>query len=480
MTRITLTPAGIDIPYNVIDYSIQEDGGNLDASKLDGGVPQLTATITDFPTSQRLMDDLVTLSDDLRGSLTGIVRSVTRSNGLATITADSALTLLNTYRSVPPFPNSGFQTYLINLFSYLGVDSTLSLFVDAGIASDVFAYPGFVGNVFDQLKQLCSARGYVMNVSGLTLTIRPARAYTLDESQRTDSGDSLNSQQSAQQIVVNYQNYSAYGTFAAYPPPGSDPAELSPITVNAGERVVQTFQMNGTASSVNQPVAVNAIVLGATNQYAIIGNDSLPVTAAQWLAQGGSVTARVLPDDSSVVEITVIGARNTALAPFRLAESSGNNYSALYISATGYSKDPKSVTIETGAPPGVTSEKVGITVANPYISSAADAYTRGMIVAANYAGPTYTTNDGAARLKNASFSNASVAFSVGNRLVRNDVNLIVTSVNTNAGGVSYNANLDTIMNDFNTKWSGQTFNTFNTQWSGYTFTEMTPIPLRRN
>lgn len=469
--------------FMLADYAVQEDGGNLDASKLDGGASQITFSLKDYPASSRLMDDSVTLTDDPRGSVQGTVRGLSGSNGVLSGTADGVLSLLNLYKAVPPPPAvtttfGAYAAWLIN--TYLGLGQTV--FVSSSISGDSFPFPGFVGNVFDQLKMLCAARKYTMVARSKTITFEPARNAVLTETTRDSSSYSLSTQQAAQQIVVNYKNYTANGNFAAYPPVGSDPADLSPITVNAGETVVQTYSISGTASSVSQPVARDTITLGGTNQYAIIGNDGLPVSAAQWTAGGGKVTARVLPADPSQIEVTVRGMTNKTLAPYRLAESSGNNYSALYIQAQGYGTTPKSITINTGAAPAATSEIVGTTVDNPYINTLADAYTTGLITAAYYAGPTYSINDTAARLINPTSTpgaDQSFGFLVGNRLLRTDAGFIVTSTNITPGSMSYQAVLDTMISDFNTAWSGQTFDAFNNQWAGYTFTEMTPIPLRR-
>jgi hypothetical protein len=474
VTRINV--ANTEQTFNTLDFSVQENGGNLDASRSDGGSPQITATILDYATSSRLMDDLITISDDKRGTMVGTVRGLSASNGVLTITGDSYLSLLNTYRSVPPMNSANFGAYINSLFSYLGI--TVSVSVQSAIASHVFPFPGFVGNVYDQLKALCAARNYEMTVDS-GIRFRASRANVLDESNGSDSGYSLNSQQSAQQIVVNYKNYSTYGNFNAYPPIGSDPASISPITVNANEIVVQTFPIAGTAASVSQPVVVDSITLGSTNQYAVIGNDGLPITAAQWIADGGNLSVRVLPDDPSQIEVTVTGPRTTSLSPYRIAESSGNNYNALYIRAQGVASSPGSVTINTGAPANVTSEQIGVTVDNPYISTLADAYTNGMIVAANYAGPQYTVSGSSSTFKSPSNGGLILGFGTGNRLLRKDANFIVTSTSTGPSEVQYGAALDTLFDDFNAVWTGTTFDTFNTQWVGYTFTEMTPIPLRR-
>jgi hypothetical protein len=471
---ITINPAA----FPLTDYSVQESGGNLDASKLDGGIPQITATILDYKGSSRLMDDLVVLTDDLRGTIKGTVRGLTGSDAILTVQADSPMALLNTFRTVPPINASNFGAYVNALMSTLGLTARLPVSVDAGISGDVFPFVGFTGNVYDQLKSLCAARRYVMQMRGDTLYFHAARKDVLDENSRQNATYSLNSQQSAERVVINYQNYSAYGNFNAYPPEGSNPSELTPISVNAGEVVVQTYQISGTAASVSQPVAVDSITLGSTNQYAIVGNDGLPVPAAQWTAQGGKVTVRVLASDPSQIEVTVRGASNRVLAPYRLAESSGNNYSALYIQAQGYSKSPKSLTVYTGASPNATSEVVGVTVDNPYISTRADAFTAAPIIAAYYAGPVYTINDSASKLDNPT-TGFSLGATVGNRLARADAKFIVTNTASTAAGVQYSAILDTTIGDFNTVWAGETFADFNAQWTGYTFGEMTPIPLRR-
>lgn len=103
----------------------------------------------------------------------------------------------------------------------------------------------------------------------------------------------------------------------------------------------------------------------AKSYYVVVGKDNKPVTPAQWNAEGGSVFVEV-GDEPNQIKVTVTGMLNTRLAPYRLAESDGqNDYSFLRICGEGYPYVEKIVTFYTGYPRKTDPLKIS----SPYIDT---------------------------------------------------------------------------------------------------------------
>lgn len=104
--------------------------------------------------------------------------------------------------------------------------------------------------------------------------------------------------------------------------------------------------------------------------YVVVGKDNKPITPAQWNAEGGSVFVEV-GDEPNQIKVTVTGMLNKRLAPYRLAESDGqNDYSFLRICGEGYPYVEKTVTFYTGYPRKTDPLKIS----SPYIDTVDKAY----------------------------------------------------------------------------------------------------------
>jgi len=104
--------------------------------------------------------------------------------------------------------------------------------------------------------------------------------------------------------------------------------------------------------------------------YVVVGKDNKPITPAQWNAEGGSVFVEV-GDEPNQIKVTVTGMLNKRLAPYRLAESDGqNDYSFLRICGEGYPYVEKTVTFYTG----YARRTDPLKISSPYIDTVDKAY----------------------------------------------------------------------------------------------------------
>lgn len=94
------------------------------------------------------------------------------------------------------------------------------------------------------------------------------------------------------------------------------------------------------------------------SKYCVVGKDNKPITPAQWYAEGGSVSVE-LGDEPNQLKVRVTGMDNQRLAPFRLAESDGqNDYSSLRIFADVCLYEEKVLHFQTGYTPKTEAVKI--------------------------------------------------------------------------------------------------------------------------
>ncbi len=88
----------------------------------------------------------------------------------------------------------------------------------------------------------------------------------------------------------------------------------------------------------------------ARSVYSVVGKDNKPITPAQWRAEGGSLHIEK-GDEANQIKVTVTGMSNERLAPYRIAESDGqNDYCTLRIFGHAYLCDQETFTFYTGYP----------------------------------------------------------------------------------------------------------------------------------
>lgn len=512
---------------NLKSYSVTEDSTPLDPGSSTGGVGQINVTANEDRDSILLLGEVI-LNDGARGKTTGTVRNVSGSNGGLTIVADSILGLLNSDHVVQPFVGtlSGAIQYYCDL---VGIPNDVT--VEQSIANRPVVYPGWNGNVWVTIKQLLSVEEVEMALVYNRVVVRPLRTINANTDRTTTETWSANNQGASKYVEVYYYNHT-YKTQGEVYPLATEEATI--YQVDAGETITFTQQLNASMVSLNQPTVVDFVnnhpYPGTNGVYSVAGNDGMPITAAQWVAQGGSVVVS-LTDDPSVMEVKVTGASMTQYAPYRLAMTSGtgNFYNSLHVTGTGVVNDKQKVTLTTGASTAVTGEEVGITVDNPFISTLAQAYTLGMNTAAAYAGINYTLtgtsfdinrDDSSRDLIQATIAdfNASIpagtdisefntewagqsiadfnAFwqatvdqlwanqlfgnAAGARILTPDSNFRIDTATTTEASVQWTASLDTVVSDFNSVWQGATIAQFNAYHAGKLMKDYSMIPLRRS
>lgn len=305
--------------------------------------------------------------------------------------------------------------------------------------------------------------------------------------------------------------------------------------VNADETITVEIPLNTSvaAGTIKQPTAIdssalsltNGRYLGTTSVYTIIDKEGLPYPAAQWIAGKGSVSVKVL-EDTKTLQVKIKGAKDVDRGPFRIARASADaTYAALYIVADGILANKTLLSFDTGAPLAKVGQEVGITIDNPFIDSTDEAYTALAIASAKYAHPQQTisiqttginrtdtsqnfryptfdefaTAQGVKTFAQFATDEAGVTFTAydatwktvtidtfenqafgnvnGARVQFGPAWYRIRSATLNESSVSYSAEVDTTIEDFNDDNPYLTFKEFNTRFAGKKFEDYALIPL---
>lgn len=382
--------------YEALNFSVQEASTPLAAGDSSGAVGTINLDIPlpdpdllpNHPInkfgSHILVGKPVRLADSRKGFTLGKVLSVQRSKvtGNLSVSALSRLGELNVY-NLQAAPFIGTLQAAFDYYLSL-VNITTDIYVDPAIASQPVVFPGWSGELWYNLKQLSSAVDCDLSlVSGIIL-LRPIRTRVATRGRDLERTSKGGGGSLAQFIEVYQYNNRAITNELVYPP-GGWTEKVTVINVNAGETVEEVLELSSSLSSIQQPVMQTFVSRDyrASSVFTVVGDDGLPVEPALWADRGGTLSVTINPDTTSLtVTITAptgipnkdgeeIGVYGIALS----SDESTGRYSTLRIVGTGVAFDKQSVKVPTGVPSSATATEVGVTIDNPFLSTASEVYT---------------------------------------------------------------------------------------------------------
>jgi hypothetical protein len=383
---------------NIVSYSATEDSTPIDPSDSSGGVGQISISLADDMQrdgSILYINDDITLSDGINGTTTGKVNSVKLSNGIADISGDSRVGMFLSYQNIPPFTGTLADAFY-NYCDIVGLSA--NRYVDPDIASIPVNFPGYVGDMWQFMKNMCSAMQIELSLVSNNVVLRPLRSRIAENKRNIDESVSIENKNLAQSVEVYYYNNSTQSSVLVYPKGGWN-SSVQIYQVDAGEVLEVNIPVDVYLTSIQQPTpyasgAVPRGYVGPSSTYSVVGKDGVPISATAWTNNGGNLTATI-GDDGKSVKVTIFGATDFAgVAPYRIAAGAGDGtyYSTLRLMGGGTFFDKQKATILTGVPASKTATVVGVTVDNPFISTYSQARDVGAIVAANYAGTKQVLN----------------------------------------------------------------------------------------
>lgn len=264
---------------------------------------------------------------------------------------------------------------------------------------------GFTGNVWEHVKRLCAIHKLDITISNESIIIEP-RMYTVHQTQPDGSvkivtgfreanpakaslGIKVNSRTRARNVeVVNYD-------YPAYTGTQTEMWRADTVySVDRGETFETTVQTDASFRSLVQPTGRTGVPVPYNlphGSYVIWGNDGYNVSPDWFREHGGSVRVETTSKDGEIKIIIKAPNEDTARAPYRFAEGTGDR-PALYVFGYGIKpREKKTIKIATGATSD-TAEDVGTTFDSPFVSSTKLAYNVGALIGVEYANPEVAIN----------------------------------------------------------------------------------------
>jgi len=374
---------------NVISYSYSEGSTPLVPGDDSGAIGDVSIEVlNENDASILLYKDEFYLQDNFHGSVIGEIRSVSGNNDTVTMGGRSKLALLNVETIIAP--RSGTIGDVIEgVINSLGI--TTNIIKDTALSPATVNAPGYEGDAWVYVKQLCSAYETEVTIIRDYLIIRPARQRTISALNIIDKSWNVQDIELAQSFDVAYYNYTPRTDYLVYPEGGWTP-EAQVYQAAFNETVEFEVDLEFFLTSVQQPTVQDTVAkdYGTASVYAVSGNDNLPVSAAFWSDYGGDMSFEILGDGSKV-KITITGPSYEPLSPYSISISDGStSYSTLRMVGTGMDYNRLLYTEKTGLTSGDTPTVKGTEIDNPAIDTLADAKRFALYARRLYSLPTQT------------------------------------------------------------------------------------------
>lgn len=518
-------------------YSVSEESGPVEASDSGGGVGQIKFTAIEDPSrfgSALLFNDEVKLTDGDRGTTVGTVSDLNSNGGMMSVTATSRLGRLVIDKKVGPVHDT-FPNVMRYYLSLGGI--TTGVAIDASFNGITVNARAWEGDLWTKIKELCVTYGAEVSLLKGDVAVRPIRQRRALEINNASESWSISNREVARFVEVNYYNSQYKSNSIVYPKNGWS-EDLPIYTVNAGEFLQVNIPIDVSVESITQPDHYDTVprnYMGPASAYSTVGADGEILPPNFWRTSGGSVTAKVGEDGKSI-DLTIIapdiGTTAALYSPFRIASRdavTGEFYNSLRIMGGGVHFDQKSVIVPTGADEAVTSRDVGVTVDNYFIATEGQARSLALDVAARWARPqrtlritkasinkpgetttsydyatfaqfdSYATSNGISTFADfdtawsgktfADFDNYWYAGvqnlfdyqvfgnAAGARVAYRRAMFRIRTVDIGPSEVSYTAEEDTTVGDFDASAAGMTIGQFDTSYAGLTFGDFALVPL---
>lgn len=468
--------------YNFTSWSVAESVTSLDPANYSGGSPQITLTVPYDKTLRTIMGAEAIVDSSKYGTLIGNVRNLRfQGKEFVTIVIDHSYALLNSWQTTKPY-----EAFLSEIYADYFAQANVYPPIVSAAADTVVTYPALQNNMYDIMKQSLAVQGLEMTAANDIIQVGRRRTdrRTIANMLQVPSWD-VDSQNAAEKVRAHFYSNEYITQRRIYPTslttaerklnPESEESEPQIFSVDASETLEVELQLRTSVASVYQPTYAEFVPdnpdVGQgtgfpTGVYTAVGNDGLPITPAQWAAEGGDLEVVPVEEDASKVVLRIKGPRNPNFAPYRIAMSSGagNYYNALHLVGSGVAYDDDFIDIYTGGQENLSGQEIGTEITNTLISTKSQAVSTGQYTAATHSlsvilsgGAFIEFGDGG---PSAAFGNVA-----GSRIQVDDTVFRIMDATFGPEGIQFSAVDDTLVSDFNQlQGEGMSMAEFNARW----------------
>jgi len=380
---------------NVAGYSVQEDVTPLDISDSSGGIGSASVTLTEPANAMFLHRRPMILIDSAQGTTAGTAANPSSDGHTLTLPAQSRLGALSVTRIAQPFVGTlaAAFTYYLGL---VGLTSGIS--IDTSLSSINVVLPGWSDVVWTKMRDLCSAYQVEIALVSNNVVIRPIRQRVAKNRRDASVSWALNDSHIGQSFEFFYYQSKKISNTLIYPLGGwVDGTQIINVDAGATQDLDVLLHPNSgdeglgaSLTSVVQPVCVMSVGMYDSNAsvYTVTDQTGAVVDPVAWVAGGGSVAVSILPDTQSI-HIVATGA-NVPNGPFNIAMPYGDNqnYSSLRILGSGVSYNKVKETFSTGLGPDLAPEATSTTIDTEFLSDWGHAFASALWTLNTAQGPT--------------------------------------------------------------------------------------------
>lgn len=260
-------------------------------------------------------------------------------------------------------------------------------------AKPLTAVPGFTGNVWEKMKELCALTDLDITFTNDQIIISARKLHRVDPYSddykplaplvKAGMQESSTQREKSRRVEVTYreqpvQNVSAYFSTELW-------RATSVYSVEKGETKVETIQTNATFLTLQNPKPVSGVPVPYTlpyGTYVVTGHDGYIVDPDWWTDNGGYIKAQPT-NKAGEVQLTIQApGLDTVRAPYRISEGVADR-PALYLFGHGLKlEEPKSLKVYTGNPDA--SEDVGTKLDSIFVTNKLLAFNAGHKLAVTY------------------------------------------------------------------------------------------------
>lgn len=458
----------------ILSYSIDESATPLAISDSEGEIPSLSVTGesnsdsavgTLRPNSLLMIDNTITMNDDLRGEFKGRVTSVSISDGVVSVSALSILDKLNGKMRMSPTYGNLKQIYEY-YFTQAGMSSG-EFSVDSALASSGnLAVPGWNDTIWTKLKSLSAITKNEMYFDKDKIIVKPIAQKTFAIKNMSDESYSVELGDRTKSFKVNRNKTKLVEDVIVFAYKQGDSTES--VDYNEKKEVVLTSTVS--LSSVNQPEYA-ATVFNTYVNWA--GKDSVGTTPTEYLDgfytfrnKDGSIVPKAsaekfgagviaeLGEADNEIKLTITGPNLKYKTPWTLEFR--DDYPSLGLTGSGVMVDSSSYEFNTGSENGdeVTEySDVPFLINDSFLRSAA------YEAAKDLCGPTVVLSFSTDKIVEA--SNQEFGFLPGAIFSHNGSKYRVRSASYDYESIKITATQYVTFADFNSIWTGKTYTEFN-------------------
>jgi hypothetical protein len=457
----------------VIDYSISESASPMSMADTSGEIPALTISAESnsidtlgntHPNSKLLIDNSITIVDDLRGTFTGRVSTLSADSQSVSIQALSIFEKLNTTKraaSINGTVTSAVQSYM----ALAGIDSS-NYSIDSSFNSQSVVFPGWNDNIWNSLKMLCVAINAEMYFQSNVLYFKPRATKTLNVENIDGESFSIELGQQTKSTVFtrNKTSWTTGGIVFAYHPQDS----VESIEANELKEFIVTSSV--ALNSINQPEYADAKFSTYVNYIQPTSTGQIPTEYLNGFYSFITKTGTIVPDEKALeykasvrveltdnpyeIKVIVTGPNTKYNTPWSLQFK--DKEPALAFTGTGAFVQPQQIAFNTGTSVGDDSNEY---TDNPFLVN--DTYLNNTAYYTNQelCGPVVTFSFATDKIEEA--SNQEFGYLPGAIFSYEGSKYRITNASYGYGSISVDAKQYVTFADFNTIWAGKTIAQFN-------------------